>query len=178
MKRKKLSLEELQRATIEEYKSQVKHPVIVVLDNIRSALNVGSIFRSADAFALERIILTGITPHPPHKEITKTAIGATESVEWQYINDRVSELNKLKSEGYRIISIEQTDDSIPLREYPFNAHGKYVLLLGNEVSGVSEELIELCDDCIEIKQFGTKHSLNVSVCSGIVFWAIINQFLH
>lgn len=178
MKRKKLSLEELQRATIEEYKSQVKNPIIVVLDNVRSAMNVGSVFRSADAFALEQIILTGITPQPPHKEITKTAIGATESVDWLYIADVRSELKKLQSEGYRVISIEQTDDSIPLREYSLTAHGKYVLILGNEVSGVSEELIDLCDDCIEIEQFGTKHSLNVSVCAGIVFWAFVKDGLH
>jgi len=176
--RKKLSLEELQRATIKDFKSQVKNPIVVVLDNVRSAMNVGSVFRSADAFALEQIILTGITPQPPHKEINKTAIGATESVAWQYIEDIASELKKLQSEGYIIISIEQTDDSIPLRDYPIKAHDKYVLILGNEVSGVSEELIDLCDDCIEIKQFGTKHSLNVSVCAGIVFWAFAKEALQ
>ncbi len=178
MNRKKLTLEALKRVSVEEFKSQKKNPVVLVLDNIRSAMNVGSIFRSADAFAVEQIILSGITPVPPHKEINKTAIGATESIDWKYTNDLKSQLKDLKSEGYRLISIEQTNDSIRLETYPANAQGKYVLILGNEVTGVSDEWVEMSDDCVEITQFGTKHSLNVSVCAGIVLWAFINHVLH
>ena len=178
MNRKKLSLEELNRLSTEAFKSSEKFPVIVVLDNIRSAMNVGSIFRSADAFALEQIILTGITPIPPHKEITKTAIGATQSVDWTYSEDILNDLSILSAQGYTILSIEQTNDSIALEKYEISPDGKYVLIMGNEVSGVSEELVQFSDACIEISQFGTKHSLNVSVCAGIVFWAFINNHLH
>ena len=178
MSREKLTLEALNRVSIEEYRSQKKTSVIVVLEDVRSAMNVGSIFRSVDAFALERIILAGITPVPPHKEINKTAIGATESVSWSYSEDLLYDLDLLKKEGYKIISIEQTNDSIALKSYDVEPGCKYVLILGNEVSGVSDEVVKFSDECIEISQFGTKHSLNVSVCAGIVFWAFSIHSLH
>ena len=168
----------MNRLTTEEFKASEKNKIIVVLDNIRSAMNVGSIFRSADAFALEKILLSGITPHPPHKEISKTAIGATESVDWEYFQNINQELLRLKEEGYRIIAVEQTNDAIPLEKIGAKSEERIVLILGNEVNGVSEELIEISDQCVEVSQFGTKHSLNVSVCAGIVFWAFINNNLH
>ena len=171
MKRSKLNLDQLNRLTPEEYTKSKKLPIVVVADNIRSAMNIGSMFRTCDAFAVERLLLTGISAKPPHREITKTAIGATETVEWEYISRPVEVLQQYKDEGYRLISIEQTNDSTPLKEYLIEKSQKIILVFGNEVSGVSNEIIELSDDCIEIVQFGTKHSLNVSVCAGIVLWA-------
>jgi len=167
---RKLKLEELGRKNVEEYKSSKKLSVTIVLDDIRSGVNVGSIFRSSDAFLFEKIILCGITPCPPHKEITRTAIGATDSVEWQYESDVFRTVQKLKDEGKKIILIEQTNQSIPLSKLKIQATESYVIVLGNEVKGINEALLPLADECIEIQQFGTKHSLNVSVCAGIVFW--------
>ena len=167
---RKLKLEELNRPDIETFKRRPKKSIIVLLDNVRSGLNVGSVFRSSDAFAIEKIILTGITPCPPHREINKTAIGATTSVEWAYHEDATEALKSLKDEGYKLIGIEQTDESSALSSFKVDSHEQYALIFGNEVSGISENLLPFLDDAVEIAQYGTKHSLNVSVCAGIVLW--------
>ena len=172
---KKLTLDELGRDTLASYKSKDKIPVVAVLDNVRSALNVGSVFRIADAFAVEKILLCGITATPHHKEIAKTAIGATESVDWIYDSDIVSALSNLKSQGYFIIGVEQTDQSVSLNDFDVSA-AKIAVIFGNEVDGISDEALEMIDLCIEIPQFGTKHSLNVSVCAGIVLWEMMKKF--
>lgn len=167
---KKLKLEELERDTVDSYKLKEKLRLVVVLDNVRSAMNVGSIFRTSDAFLVEKICLCGITATPPNREITKTAIGATESVAWEYFDDTAKALEALKTEGHQLIGIEQTDSSVLLKDFSAKQEGKYTLVLGNEVEGVDEELLPMLDACIEIPQEGTKHSLNVSVCAGIVIY--------
>ena len=168
-------MDELGRVTPEEYKKQEKTPVVLVLDNIRSMHNVGSAFRTCDAFNVERLYLCGITATPPQKEISKTALGATESVEWVY-KENVAELaTELKSEGYAIILVEQTDGSVMLQDFNFAQYEKVALFVGNEVFGISEELLPLCDAAVEIPQFGTKHSLNVAVATGITLWEAIRQ---
>jgi len=167
---KKLKLEELNRISIEEFKNIDKIPVVVLMDNIRSMHNVGSIFRSSDAFKIHKIYLAGITPIPPHREIQKTALGATESVNWEHNSSIELIINQLKSENYKIIGIEQTSNSQKLNEYSIQKDTKYALILGNEVEGISDSILPLIDDFIEIPQAGTKHSLNVSVCAGIVLW--------
>lgn len=167
---RKLKLQELNRLNIEEYKSSSKIPVVVVLDNIRSAMNVGSVFRTSDAFAIERIVLVGITAKPPSREITKTAIGATSSVDWIHVDEISETLKRLKEDGYQIASIEQTDSSVSLLDWEINADQKIAIVMGNEVDGVSDEALNLTDIAIEIPQYGTKHSLNVSVCTGVVLW--------
>lgn len=172
---RKLKLEELERVSIDEYKSATKIPVVAVLDNIRSAMNVGSVFRTADAFAIEKIIICGISATPPNREITKTAIGATESVVWEYIENVSDAVAQLKNEGYTIAGIEQTDASVLLTDYTFKTE-KIAVVFGNEVDGVSDEVINELDVCIEIPQFGTKHSLNVSVCAGIVLWELAKKY--
>ena len=144
--------------------------MIVLLDSIRSMNNVGAVFRTADAFIIEKVVLCGITPQPPHREIHKAALGATESVDWNYEKDVTEALQKLKSEGYKILAIEQTTGSIALNEQVISKDEKYVVIMGNEVDGVSDEALALCDGFIEIPQLGTKHSLNVSVCAGIIMW--------
>ncbi|AQX86500.1 RNA methyltransferase [Elizabethkingia sp. HX WHF] len=166
----KLKLEELGRVDIETFKQSEKIPVIVLLDSIRSMNNVGAVFRTADAFIIEKVVLCGITPQPPHREIHKAALGATESVDWYYEKDVTDALQKLKSEGYKILAIEQTTGSIALNEQVISKDEKYVVIMGNEVDGVSDEALALCDGFIEIPQMGTKHSLNVSVCAGIIMW--------
>jgi tRNA G18 (ribose-2'-O)-methylase SpoU len=171
----KLKLDELGRATVEEFKAQEKFPIVIVLDNIRSALNVGSAFRTADAFALEKIICIGFTATPPHREILKTALGSTESVEWTHFDDITDALNDLKSNNYTCLAIEQTDNSIFLDSYPISKENKYALVFGNEVEGVSDEALSLCEAAIEIPQFGTKHSLNVSVCVGVLAWEFVQK---
>jgi len=166
---RKLKLQELGRLTEPEFKLLDKIPLVVVLDNIRSGHNVGAVFRTSDAFAIERIVLTGYTPRPPHKEIHKTAIGATTSVDWSYAETTLDAVSKLKQEGYRILGIEQTTESVPLHSYKLQeSDQKIALVLGNEVVGVSEDTLSFLDQAIEIEQYGTKHSLNVSVCGGIV----------
>ncbi len=172
---KKLSLKELQRVSVEAFKAQAKTPIVLVLDNIRSALNVGSAFRTADAFALRKIYLCGITAQPPHREILKTAIGATDAVDWEYVADTTTALQTLKAEGFQILSVEQTDESTPLQDFPVQNQQPYALIVGNEVNGVSDEALSLSDACLEIPQFGTKHSLNVSVCLGIVVWEVFRK---
>lgn len=172
---KKLKLEELGRISIDQYKESEKIPVCILLDNIRSLHNVGSAFRTADAFRVEKIYLTGITGTPPHREIQKTALGATESVEWEYVENTHTALSDLKSKGYRIVIVEQTTDSIPLQTFYGEPGVKYCLVFGNEVHGVSDESIELGDLALEIPQLGTKHSLNISVCLGIVLWDVFRK---
>lgn len=172
---KKLQLEELGRLSVEAFREAEKQPVCVVLDNIRSLHNVGSAFRTADAFRVERIFLTGITGTPPHREIQKTALGATESVAWEYAEHTADVLARLKNEGYTVVIIEQTTASIPLQTFQPAADRKYCLVFGNEVNGVSDEAIAYGDVALEIPQSGTKHSLNVSVCLGIVVWEIFRK---
>lgn len=172
---RKLKLEELGRISVEEFKEANKIPVVVILDNIRSMYNIGSVFRTADAFLIEKIYLCGITGTPPHKEIRKTALGATESVDWDYVKDISELIGRLKVEGWQIFSIEQTEGSKNLSEVELNSNEKYAIIFGNEVEGVQQEVINQSDLCIEIPQGGTKHSLNVSVCAGIVLWEFFRK---
>lgn len=172
---KKLKLEELGRIDVEAFKQTDKTPLIIILDNVRSMHNVGAIFRTADAFLVEKILLCGITPQPPHREIHKAALGATESVDWVYFPTTAEALHSLKSENIGIIGIEQTTDSQMITDFDFNEYQKYTLVLGNEVDGISDEALPLCDAFIEIPQLGTKHSLNVSVCGGIVMWEFFKE---
>ena len=168
---KKLKNKDLQRITIEGFKSAKKTPVTIVLDNIRSALNVGSIFRTADAFLIENIILCGITMIPPNKDIRKVALGATNSVNWQFERNTLDAVTILKENGYHIMGVEQADKSSMLDNFSL-PNKPLAIILGNEVNGVSEDVIKLCDEVIEIPQFGTKNSLNVSVATGIVIWEL------
>jgi len=172
---KKLSTEEMHRLTPEQFKSQEKYPITVVLDNIRSMNNVGSLFRTCDAFNVEKLYLCGITACPPHKEITKTALGATESVDWSYAQDVEALVRKLKAEGYAILIVEQVDQSQMLHQFSFKQYEKIALIVGNEVFGVDDRLLPLCDAAIEIPQYGTKHSLNVTIAAGIVIWEAAKQ---
>lgn len=167
---RKLSMQELGRPDGITYSSMERIPVIVVLDNIRSGLNVGSVFRTSDAFRIEAIMLCGITVQPPHREILKTALGATQSVSWLYFENIANCTNELRQKGFKIIGIEQTTESISLTEYKPSPDNKYALVFGNEVKGISDEILPALDLAIEIPQEGTKHSLNVSVCAGIVLW--------
>jgi 23S rRNA (guanosine2251-2'-O)-methyltransferase len=172
---KKLTLEELDRITVDEFKEAAKLPVSIVLDNIRSLHNVGSAFRTADAFRVEKMYLTGITGTPPHREIHKTALGATESVDWEYCPTPEEAVQKLKNNGYKILVVEQTDASTALQDFLIDPQDKLCLVFGNEVNGVSEDVIPLADASLEIPQSGTKHSLNVSVCLGIVVWEVYQK---
>jgi 23S rRNA (guanosine2251-2'-O)-methyltransferase len=172
---KKLKLEELGRISVEEFKGSEKIPVCILLDNVRSLHNVGSAFRTADAFRIEKIYLTGITGTPPNREIHKTALGSTESVAWEYFAKPEDVAFKLKNEDYQIIVIEQTTESVPLQKFSPLTDKKYCLVFGNEVHGVSEAVCELTNVAIEIPQTGTKHSLNISVCLGIVVWEIFRK---
>lgn len=166
---------ELNRLTPEAYKAQAKTPVILVLDNIRSALNVGSAFRTADSFALTGIYLCGITATPPHREILKTAIGATESVDWQYFETTAAAVQSLKEDDFTVFAIEQVEQKTWLQDVDIQTDTKYALIFGNEVKGVSNDVLPLVDDCIEIPQFGTKHSLNIAVSVGIVVWDFVKK---
>ncbi|MDR1757740.1 MAG: RNA methyltransferase [Bacteroidales bacterium] len=167
---KKRSLQELHRVSVEQFKQQPKIPVVVILDNIRSMHNVGSVFRTADAFAIDKIYLCGITACPPNKEINKTALGATESVTWEYQEDALVLIKKLQQEQYKVFAAEQTDKSVLLPDLCLHPDEKIALILGNEVFGVDDRLLPSLDGAIEIPQFGTKHSLNVSVAAGIILW--------
>jgi len=166
---RKLSLKELGRVDADTFRQQAKTPIVLVLDNIRSGMNVGSAFRTADAFALEKIYLCGITATPPHREILKTAIGATDSMDWESGEIRTV-LRKLKNDGYTLVAVEQTDSSIDLQNYTPPPDKPIAFVFGNEVKGVSDEALELVDTALEVPQYGTKHSLNISVCLGIVVW--------
>ena len=174
---KKLKLEELGRISVDQFKISEKLPVSIVLDNVRSLHNVGSAFRSADAFRIEKIYLTGITGIPPHREIQKTALGATDSVPWEYSEQPSTIIKRLKDEGYEIVIVEQTSESIQLQAFYPLGQKKYCLVFGNEVNGVSESVIALGDIALEIPQEGTKHSLNISVCMGIVVWEIFKKLI-
>ena len=170
MKFRKLKNSELVRISAEEYKSSPKTPLIVILDNIRSLNNIGSIFRTADAFLIEKIYLCGITAKPPHKDIHKTALGATESVDWEYVENITELLKHLKERNINILSIEQTEGSIPLQQFKVDQNTIYAVVFGNEVKGVSQDVVSKSDAVIEIPQWGTKHSLNISVSVGVVIW--------
>jgi 23S rRNA (guanosine2251-2'-O)-methyltransferase len=170
---KKLSMDELDRKTVDEFKRSEKFPVVVVLENIRSMHNVGSVFRTADAFLIEAIYICGYTAQPPRKEIDKTALGATETVEWKHFPCTKDAVEELRKNEYKIFAIEQVNKSISLEKFTEANTDKVALIFGNEVSGVETETISLCDGCIEIPQFGMKHSLNISVAAGIVLWEII-----
>ncbi len=172
---RKLSMDELGRMSAEEFNQAEKIPVCVLLDNVRSLHNVGSAFRTADAFRLEKIYLTGITGTPPHREIQKTALGATETVAWEYVEHPATALTNLKANGYKIVIVEQTTDSLPLHTFHTTGESKYCLVFGNEVHGVSDEAIACGDLALEIPQSGTKHSLNISVCLGIVLWEVFRK---
>jgi len=174
---RKLRMDELPRKSRTEFQQAEKLPVLLLLENIRSMHNVGSIFRTADAFLAKGIFLCGYTPRPPHRDIHKTALGATETVEWNYSESSLEAVKDLKSAGYQIVGIEQVEGSIPLQQFKPSADEKMVLIFGNEVDGVSEHVLALCDVCIEIPQFGMKHSLNVSVAAGMVLWEMARSFV-
>lgn len=169
---RKLKNEELDRLTPEEFKNAEKSPIVLVLDNIRSLNNIGSVFRTADAFLVEKIYLCGITATPPHKDIRKTALGATESVDWEYSKNTLDVITDLKSKNHHILSIEQAENSIFLNELKIDTTKKYALIYGNEVKGVDQEVVNASDVVVEIPQFGTKHSLNISVSVGVTVWDV------
>lgn len=173
---RKLKLWELDRLSEDAYKAKEKFPILVVLDDIRSLNNIGSFFRTSDAFMVEKIYLCGITACPPHKDIHKTALGATETVDWEYIASIQELAIKLKKEGYILCSIEQAENTTKLDQFNFDATNKVALFFGNEVNGVAQEVVNLSDIVLEIPQFGTKHSLNVSVCAGIILWEFAKRF--
>ena len=164
-------MDDLNRKTAEEFKKASKLSLVLVLDNVRSMNNIGSVFRTADAFLLEAIYLCGVTAQPPHREIQKTALGATETVNWKHFETTIDAVNSLKAEGYKVYAVEQADQSIMLDKFT-PAEGKIALVFGNEVNGVDQAVIDICDACVEIPQFGTKHSLNISVSVGIVVWEV------
>jgi tRNA G18 (ribose-2'-O)-methylase SpoU len=166
---------DLNRKTVEQFRASEKFPLVVVLDNVRSMHNVGSVFRTADAFLIRGIRLCGYTPKPPHRDIHKTALGATETVDWTYAEKTAEAVQVLKDEGYRIFAVEQVEKSIPLHEFSLENPGKMAVIFGNEVTGIDAEVLKLCDGSIEIPQFGMKHSLNISVAAGIVLWELTKR---
>ena len=172
---RKLRNNELGRISVEEFKKATKTPIVVILDNIRSLNNIGSVFRTSDAFLIEKIYLCGITATPPNKEIHKTALGATQSVDWEYKKDTLSLINELKSEGRVIVSIEQAEKSIMLDQFSPEPNKKIAIIMGNEVKGVQQEVVSASDYCVEIPQKGTKHSLNISVSCAIVLWDLVQK---
>ena len=172
---RKLKNEELDRLSTEDFKAAEKNPVVVVLDNVRSMNNVGSAFRTSDAFLVEKICLCGITARPPHRDINKTAIGATETVDWEYFETTREAIENLQSLGYHVIAIEQAEDSTMLQDFAPMASGKYAFVFGNEVFGVEQEVVNMADSVVEIPQFGSKHSLNISVSMGLVLWDFMTK---
>ena len=175
---RKLKNSELGRLNVEEFKKTDKIPLIVVLDNIRSLNNIGSVFRTSDAFLIEKIYLCGITAKPPHKDIHKTALGATESVEWEYVEDALSLIRKLQANNVIVASIEQAEKSTMLQNFEIEKAQRYAVVFGNEVKGVQQEIVSTSNYCIEIPQFGTKHSLNISVSAGVVLWDLFKKFKY
>ena len=167
---RKLKVTEMGRMSVAEFKDSEKQPIVVVLDHVRSLYNVGSVFRSSDAFRIEGVFLCGITAQPPHSEIHKTALGAEESVPWKYFERTEDAVSFLKEKGYTVLAIEQCEGSTMLQDFERQPERKYAIVLGNEVKGVQQQIVDSCDGCLEIPQFGTKHSLNVSVAAGIVLW--------
>jgi len=174
---RKLKNSELERLTTEEFKQAVKFPIVIVMDNIRSQNNIGSAFRTGDAFRIESIFLCGITATPPHREIHKTALGAENTVNWKYFDRTIDAINLLKEEGFKIIAVEQAAQSIKLQDFKPDLSEKIALIFGNEVDGVDDSIMEIADFCVEIPQFGTKHSLNITVSLGIVIWNIVSDSL-
>ncbi len=172
---RKLKNSELERLAVEEFKEAKKTPLIVILDNIRSLNNIGSVFRTSDAFLIEKIYLCGITAKPPHKDIHKTALGATDSVEWEHVEDTFKLIKKLQEEGVVVASIEQAESSVQLQDFNPSKNNKLAIIFGNEVKGVQQDVVSISDYCIEIPQFGTKHSLNISVSCGVVLWDLFNK---
>ena len=172
---RKLKISELNRLTPEEFKLTEKHRVIAILDNVRSLHNVGSIFRTADALCIESVYLCGITATPPNNEIHKTALGAEDAVDWKYFAETTDAVAHLKKDAYTIVAVEQAEGSLMLTDFVAQKDAKYALIFGNEVKGVQQQVIDLCDICVEIPQYGTKHSFNVSVSAGIVLWEAIKQ---
>jgi tRNA G18 (ribose-2'-O)-methylase SpoU len=170
---RKLGMDELNRKSVNAFRESEKTPIVVVLDNIRSMHNVGSVFRTADAFLVKAIYLCGYTPRPPHRDIHKTALGATETVEWKYFDTTVQAVEELRAAGYGVYAVEQTDRSVALQEFAGGFSGPLAVVFGNEVSGVGEEALALCDGGIEIPQWGMKHSLNISIAAGIVLWELV-----
>lgn len=173
---RKLKLWELQRPTIEDFKAKEKFPIVLVLDNIRSLSNVGTFFRTADAFNVEKIEICGITATPPHREIQKTALGATESVDWAYTENTIDRIKAYKEMGYKIYAVEQAEKTTFLQNVTIPIVQKHVLVFGNEVDGVQQSIVDIADVVLEVPQFGTKHSLNVSVCCGVVLWEFVRAF--
>jgi len=173
---RKLANAELGRKSVEEYKCTPKIPVVVVLDNVRSLNNIGSVFRTCDAFMIESLVLCGITATPPHREIQKTALGATESVDWTYVQDTQEALVRLRSEGYTLCAVEQTENSVMLHDFKPVYEKKYALVFGHEIRGVDQGVVNTCDLSLEIPQVGTKHSINVAVSAGIVLWEIFRNY--
>lgn len=171
---RKLKLDELKRPSIPEFQEKEKFPIVLVLENIRSLNNIGSMFRTADACGIQGLYLTGFTAKPPHRDINKTAIGATESVDWKYFENCHDAILELQDQGFSVFAIEQTENSLKLNEMSWKEYEKVAFVLGNELSGVDQKTIDLCLNSIEIPQFGTKHSFNVSVCAGLVLWDVIN----
>lgn len=171
---RKLKNEELNRPSVEEFKAQKKNDVILILDNIRSLNNVGSAFRSSDAFNVKKIYLCGITGQPPHRDIHKTALGATESVEWEHVKSTVELVGKLQADQWTVYAVEQAEEAMMLNDFQPSKEEKYAFVLGNEVFGVEQDVVNAADGCIEIPQFGTKHSLNISVTIGVVLWHYVN----
>ncbi len=172
---KKLSMDELCRISVEEFKESDKIPLVVVLDNIRSLNNIGSVFRTADAFRVAKIMLCGITATPPHRDIHKTALGAENSVEWKYYENTIDCIADLKAAGYKVYAVEQADESVSLQSFQVMENDRIAVIVGNEVDGVDDDVIQASDGCIEIPQYGTKHSLNVSIATGIVIWDVFTK---
>lgn len=172
---KKKNIEDLHRISVETFKSTKKKPLVVILDNVRSLHNVGSVFRTSDAYLVEKIFLCGITAVPPSAEIHKTALGAEDTVQWEYAENTVAVVASLKANGYTVLAIEQVEGSVSLNDFAIDNKRKYAVILGNEVKGVQQSVVDQCDACIELPQFGTKHSLNVSVTAGIVIWEFSKQ---
>lgn len=173
---RKLLNEELDRLSVEDFRKVDKVPITVVLDNVRSLHNIGSVFRTADAFRLEGIYLCGITATPPHREIHKTALGATESVSWRYWKKTTEAIRDLKEKGYMVFSVEQAEGAVSLEQVRLSDGQKYALIFGHEIRGVEQQVVNMSDQCIEIPQYGTKHSLNVSVAAGVVIWELFRQY--
>jgi len=169
------NISDLGRKSVTEFREADKFPLVIVIDKVRSMHNVGSVFRTADAFLISGIALCGYTPQPPHRDIQKTALGATESVSWKHYDDTLQAIKELRSEGYRIFAIEQVEKSIPLQEFSFDKNEKLAIVFGNEVTGVDPAVLGVCDGSIEIPQFGMKHSLNISVAAGIVLWELAGK---
>ncbi len=166
-------MDELGRKSVEEVKISPKNSVIPVLENVRSGYNVGSVFRTADAFLLEAVFITGYSPYPPHKEIRKTALGAEDSVNWKHFKNASDAIAELKEKGYRVFAAEQAENSLPLHQLGFNPDDKIAVVFGNEVTGVEQSTISLCEGCIEIPQWGMKHSLNIATAAGVVLWELV-----